>query len=183
MELAPFLDLPFAIFGHSFGARLAYELTLRLQQSSSPCPVHVFISGCRSPHQPHRQPWLHQLPPGAFEARVIADNEHLSRIANIDKFIYLMEPMLRAEIGMAERWGGQNRPALDVPLSILSGRDDDIATPAKMSDWHLYTRRDCTFATFPGDHFFLHSCEFSLLTHIAQTLSVHLERPVHDSQH
>lgn len=174
-ELTPFLDLPFAFFGHSFGARLAYELTRRLEETAGPLPLHVFLSGCRCPHQPHRQPLLHQLPSDQFQARVIADNEYLAKLVNIEELIELMEPMLRAEIRMAERWGGDDKPPLNVPLSAFSGRDDDIATPQKMTDWTSFTRKGFTSATFPGGHFFVHSCEESLLQRIADELSPYLQ--------
>ncbi len=46
------LDLPFSIFGHSFGAMVGFELAHRLRECFGVTPRHLFVSGCRGPHLP-----------------------------------------------------------------------------------------------------------------------------------
>ncbi|MGH3530086.1 MAG: thioesterase II family protein, partial [Pseudonocardiaceae bacterium] len=57
-ELAGYFTRPFAFFGHSMGALIAFELTRRLRPSGV-APVHLFASGCRAPHLPSRSPDWH----------------------------------------------------------------------------------------------------------------------------
>src|SRR5262245_42641441 len=50
-ELAPYLDKPFAFFGHSIGALLCFETTRDLRRSNRPLPSHLFISATEAPHR------------------------------------------------------------------------------------------------------------------------------------
>ena len=59
-SIEPFLDRPFAFFGHSLGALLAYELTCRLQRDGR-SPATVFLAGRRAPHLPKSGADLHSL--------------------------------------------------------------------------------------------------------------------------
>ncbi len=44
------LGKPYALFGYSMGALIAYELVRRLRARGGPLPVHVFVSARRTPH-------------------------------------------------------------------------------------------------------------------------------------
>lgn len=47
MEL---LDKPFALFGHSMGALVVYELARKLAQDNGVKPFVLIVSACRPPH-------------------------------------------------------------------------------------------------------------------------------------
>lgn len=51
--LLPYLDKPFAFYGHSLGALLSFELAHRLSHRNKP-PTHLFVSACTAPHLPRR---------------------------------------------------------------------------------------------------------------------------------
>src|SRR5262245_32711610 len=53
--LRPFFDVPFSLFGHSMGALLAFELTLRLRAAGERLPASLYPSGHRAPHMPLRR--------------------------------------------------------------------------------------------------------------------------------
>ena len=55
-QLLPLLDLPFAFFGHSMGALVAFELCRWLRSAVQLAPKHVWISAARAPHLPIPQP-------------------------------------------------------------------------------------------------------------------------------
>ena len=52
---------PFAFFGHSMGALVAFELSRELRRRGQNEPVHLVVSGFRAPQLPPRQPPLHRL--------------------------------------------------------------------------------------------------------------------------
>jgi medium-chain acyl-[acyl-carrier-protein] hydrolase len=64
--LAPYFDRPFAFFGHSMGALIAFELTRMLHREQDIQPLHLFASAHRAPHLPDREPPLYQLPDAEF---------------------------------------------------------------------------------------------------------------------
>ncbi|ETX04517.1 MAG: hypothetical protein ETSY2_28310 [Candidatus Entotheonella gemina] len=67
--LAPYLDRPFAFFGHSLGGLVSFELTHELLRRQRPSPVHLLISATRAPHVPSTIADMHHLPtPGIYRA-------------------------------------------------------------------------------------------------------------------
>src|SRR6187397_2335302 len=64
--IAPVLDRPFAIFGHSMGALIGFELARELRRRGRPGPRHLLMSGLRAPDRPSRLPPLAALPDAAF---------------------------------------------------------------------------------------------------------------------
>ncbi len=165
-QINPFLDKPYAFFGHSFGARLAFELTLRIQETKNRQPEHLYVSGCRCPHKPHGIPLLHNMSLDRFTWHVLEMNENMRVLENANSIVKILEPALRSEIKLSELWGGE-KSAVNVPLTAFCGMDDPLDTPAKMLEWGCYTRSDFAFHTLPGGHFFLHSHEAQLLELIA----------------
>lgn len=64
--LQPYLDRPFAFWGHSMGALISFELARHLSHENRPGPLHLFVSGYRAPQLPRLEPPIHQLPEEAF---------------------------------------------------------------------------------------------------------------------
>jgi surfactin synthase thioesterase subunit len=51
VALEPFLDRPYAFFGHCAAALPSYETILRLIEQGSPAPVRLFVSSQVAPHE------------------------------------------------------------------------------------------------------------------------------------
>src|ERR1700693_6436107 len=62
----PLLDLPFAVFGHSMGALIAFELCRALSKTRRKTPNHLFVSGMCAPHMVQPRKPTHLLPDGEF---------------------------------------------------------------------------------------------------------------------
>lgn len=43
------LDKPFALFGHSFGSLVMFELARKLTEAVGKTPLCLIVSGCRPP--------------------------------------------------------------------------------------------------------------------------------------
>ncbi|ABC33616.1 predicted thioesterase involved in non-ribosomal peptide biosynthesis [Hahella chejuensis KCTC 2396] len=168
--IVPYLNQPFAFFGHSFGGRVIFELTRRLQSYGGPLPEHVFISGCRCPHLSSHQPFIHQLPMEGLIERIRQMNGAPEAALQDQQLMALMEPMLRADFKLSECWSGDKSQTLRVPITALSGQDDPIDASARMQEWEDYTSGGFQLRTFPGDHFFIRSSEQEVTAFISQTL-------------
>ena len=72
-HLRPSLDRPYAFFGHSLGALVAFELARELRRYSLTGPVHLFVSALRAPSVPNLNPPLQALPDAAFIAELEPD--------------------------------------------------------------------------------------------------------------
>jgi medium-chain acyl-[acyl-carrier-protein] hydrolase len=168
--LVPYLDQPFAFFGHSLGASLAYELTRKLHDQKNLLPRQLIISGCRCPHLPRRKPPLYNLPKQEFFESLRQMNGIPLEVFENTEIMALVEPTLRADIKLAETWEGNREQPLNVPITAFSGLEDEIVPPADMKGWEHYTNKEFSFHTFPGDHFFVHSSEEMLLNTLTSQL-------------
>ena len=68
--MLPLVDKPFAFFGHSLGALVAFELAQELRRQSSLQPARLFVSADRAPQIPRRNRPIHALPEGEFLAEL-----------------------------------------------------------------------------------------------------------------
>src|SRR5262249_46498083 len=62
----PVLESPFALFGHSLGALVAFELTRALRRQGRPLPERLLVSGRRGPQVAETGPAIDALPDADF---------------------------------------------------------------------------------------------------------------------
>jgi medium-chain acyl-[acyl-carrier-protein] hydrolase len=166
------LHKPFALFGHSMGAILAFETACELRARGLPLPAHIFASGRTPPNHVPDEALLHQLPDHSFidelERRfggipdVVRDEPELMAI-------YL--PILRSDLEMLETHVYREEAPLDVPISAFTGEDDTRATPVLLEGWSDFTMAWKGVRSFPGGHFYLQDTDnplfAALITEIA----------------
>jgi medium-chain acyl-[acyl-carrier-protein] hydrolase len=155
-QLASFTDLAFAFFGHSMGALIAFELTRTLRDAWVTQPAHLFVSGRSAPHLPLRRAPLYDLPQAEFEAALARMQGTPREILENRELIDLMTPVLRADFALNDTYTCVRAPALDVPISVFGGSDDDEATRDELEAWRQHTRAFAGVRVFPGHHFYLH---------------------------
>ena len=166
--LLPLLDKPYIFFGHSFGARIAYELTKWLQENNRPLPKLLIISACRAPHIPTAEPYLYNLPKNQFIESIRRMNGTPKEFLENDKLFGMMEATLRSDMKLAELWQDSFATQLKVPINIFSGKNDFTDPFSKMQEWQKYTSEQFCSHEFLGDHFFLHSHEDLLVKTIGE---------------
>ncbi|HKN53475.1 MAG TPA: alpha/beta fold hydrolase [Amycolatopsis sp.] len=170
------LDRRYAVFGHSLGALLGYELIQVLQGKDEPA-VHFFPSGAGAPHIPTRNPAAGY---SAEELRAhIAELGGTPReLVENDELMELMYPVLRADFLLADTYRAPARAALDCPATAFCGTRDTEASAADVLAWRLHVRGPFSVRLLEGDHFFVQSARRDLLTLIASTLHPeHAETP------
>ena len=169
--LAPYLGEPHALFGHSVGGRLAYEIAQRMRPVLPPGICRgLFIGGCRSPDSPQARPYLHELPEPAFRAALRTMGGTPTEVLEDERLMSLMLPIMRADMRLAELWGNWHRTPLDVPLHVYYGHADPIDSEASVAGWRGFTTSGCELVGFDGAHFFLDSHRELLLAHMATRL-------------
>ncbi len=172
--IADELDRPFALFGHSMGAILGYELTLLLQkQFPERKPVHVFLSGHGAPHLPQHEPPIHQLPEQEFIEKIKSYNGTPPEVFENKELLSLMIPILRTDFKMCETYQRDKIEKIDIPLTAMGGVQDPGATRADLEAWKEYTTRSFNVRMFPGDHFYLLHQKIALLQAILRDINAH----------
>lgn len=154
--ITPTLDRPFAFFGHSMGALVAFETAHALRLSGGDEPLHVFVSGCAPPH---RHASLDRRRHDLDERRLIQLVKHLNAggdaILEDTAIIRRRLPLLRADLAVCETYRWDERGPLQCPLTVYGALDDPIVSVAELDEWRDYTAASFLKRVFPGGHFFL----------------------------
>jgi medium-chain acyl-[acyl-carrier-protein] hydrolase len=168
------LERPFALFGHSLGALVAFEFARSVRNAHGLSPVRLFVSARRAP--PRREPHspLYCLPDAALVDEVRRRwNGIPPEVLREPALMEFLLPTLRADLALGETYVYRTEPPLACPISCFGGRDDQTLTPADLAEWRDQTAADFRLQMFQGDHFFLKSAPEALLRALASDLSPH----------
>jgi surfactin synthase thioesterase subunit len=177
--LAPFLDVPFAFFGHSLGALVGFELA-RLLRRRGLGPQRLLVSACRAPQRPDPHPPLRGLADADFVREVRRRYDAIpEEIAANAEMLDLLLPTLRADFESFETYDYAALPPLACPISCFGGTGDHFATQAELQDWRAQTAGAFQLRLYDGGHFFAQQHEAALLADVAADLCA---RPAREGQ-
>ncbi|WP_010291653.1 thioesterase II family protein [Clostridium senegalense] len=169
-SILPYLDKPFLFFGHSLGARVAFEITHNLNSVYNKIPNCLIVSGSRAPHIPEPNP-IHFLPDNEFLNAI----GKLSGIPNIifenKELMNLFLPILRADYTIDETYVFKDKSPLPCPIIAFGGVYDTEASEDEIQDWSAYTSNLFSYSMIEGDHFFFKSHVEELLNKISKIIS------------
>ncbi|MEV7420659.1 alpha/beta fold hydrolase [Streptomyces sp. NPDC089919] len=151
-EAAPLLDLPFALFGHSMGAIVAYEAAPLL---AAP-PRHLFVSAAPPAHRLVEEPPVSHLPDDEFLAEVRRAYAGIpDSVFQDPRLMRLMLPAMRADFAAYEHYRWTGRPQLACPVTALGGSEDALVPADCLAGWGELTAAGCTVRVHEGGHFYL----------------------------
>lgn len=154
--LACYQDKPYALFGHSMGALLCYEISRSMQRRNLPLPVRLFLSAHRAPDLAACEPPFYDLDEAVLLARVQQFGGPALRLADNPELIQMVVPTLRADLKLCQTYLYQtNRFRLPLPMTLFAGDNDLLAPPDSVWRWSMQTSQDVSRHLITGDHFFL----------------------------
>lgn len=169
--LVPHLDRPFALFGHSMGALIAFELARRLSSEHGLPPLQLFVSGRRAPQCPRTRPYTYDLPEPEFLRELSRLNGTPREVLENEELVRLILPIVRADFALTETYGYTAGPPLDCPIAAFGGLDDADVSVEHLEAWREHTSASFSLRMLPGDHFFLDADPAPLLRSLSQDLS------------
>jgi medium-chain acyl-[acyl-carrier-protein] hydrolase len=169
-EIRPYLDVPFALFGHSMGALVSFELARRLRNEIRQGPVRLFVSGHRAPQLPDRRAPIHDLPEDRFIDALARLNGTPGEVLRNVELRQMMIPVLRADFAVCETYQYLDEEPLDCPIEAFGGLEDDEVRQDEIGAWSEQTLNSFSLRMFPGDHFFVHSSRMQIIEAVAQGL-------------
>jgi medium-chain acyl-[acyl-carrier-protein] hydrolase len=164
--LRPLLDVPFVLFGHSFGGMLAYEIARKLNRWESAQLKALIVSGCRCPlvRPASRAPY--DAPTNALWTWLAEIDGTPAAILESPQLRALIEPTLRADLKLADDWTGAAE-IVDLPIVSFGGANDRIVPRKDIEGWGNFTAQRYRHVEFAGGHFFIHSLEAEVVAEIS----------------
>lgn len=147
-------DRPYAIFGHSLGARLGFEVIRVLRRRGARLPTRLYVAAARPPDV---EDTIARVVEYDDEQCVSALIELIGAPAVLRDDPELRElylPILRSDLGWLHTAVYQPEAPLPVPLVALAGAADTQCGPAAMLGWARHTSACFRLHTMPGGHFF-----------------------------
>ncbi|WP_063040013.1 thioesterase II family protein [Nocardia pseudovaccinii] len=143
-----------AIYGHSMGALVAFELARALAAAGKPA-MHLFVSGRRAPQLFSSRTPIHHLAEDDFAAALTSMNAWGAAGRSVAFLRYAL-PLTRADLELSEEYHYQPLPRLGCPITAFYGTEDPVVDPAEIAAWHELTSGAFAIHGFSGDHYFHH---------------------------
>jgi surfactin synthase thioesterase subunit len=153
-EVAGWLDRPFALFGHSMGAIVAFEVARALEQRDGPRPAVLFVSARRAPST-HRDERVHLGGDGALLRDVTRLAGTPAELMADEDVRQMLLPALRGDYKAIETYRWAPGPPLRCPIRALVGDADPLTTEAEAAAWARHTTAGFDLRVLPGAHFYL----------------------------
>jgi surfactin synthase thioesterase subunit len=169
----PYTDRPYAIFGHSMGALLAYEVASQLESLGRDQICRLLVSGCRAPFIPRKKPAVSHLPDAELRDHIRAMQGTPEEILAHPEVMELLLPVLRSDFALCEQYRLPRVHLLRTPLTTLRGEQDEDTQGSDMHMWRLLTTGDFRSLKFPGGHFFLKESENDVIGVVCKELERH----------
>ncbi len=170
-EVRRLLDMPYALFGHSYGAVLAFELARALRRSGDALPVMMCPAASPAPQLPRQRPPLHTISNEGFVKAVMERYRGIpSEVLDDPELLALVAGPLRADLRAVETYTYSPEEPLACPIVAFGGTEDPVITQEDVAAWRHQTSGLFEIRMFPGDHFFVQREQGSVTSQLSDLL-------------
>ncbi|MFI6541254.1 thioesterase domain-containing protein [Nonomuraea sp. NPDC050547] len=161
---------PYAIFGHSMGGRLGFEVVRELRRRGEGLPLALYVSACRAPDTVEPLSELARADDEALFARLTELGGMPREILDDPEMRELLLPVFRADFAWLDTYVYEREAPLEVPITAFAGRDDPSIDPGLVDGWRRESTAGFELRTEPGGHFFVHERAPQILDAICHDL-------------
>jgi medium-chain acyl-[acyl-carrier-protein] hydrolase len=164
------LTLPYALFGHSMGGLIAFEVAAAIEATAEcPAPGHLFISARGVPAITAQPNWHHLRSDAHFLAG-LADQFGgvTSEVLAQPELVELLLPALRADVEAVERYVPVPGRRVRCPVTIFGGQSDQWPSVDALAAWQGWCEQPITVSVFDGGHFFINSAREAVTRQIVE---------------
>jgi medium-chain acyl-[acyl-carrier-protein] hydrolase len=169
--LLPYLESPYALFGHSMGAMVAFSVCQYLQRHGKALPEHVFLSACLPPQNQALQRSVMDLSDDELLDELREYGQTPEGVLDNAELMNVYLPLVRADFSVIESFRPNPEDALSCPLTVYGGTADSRVKGLRLGDWHAWTTGAFHVELFDGEHFFVYDQQGRFLSSFVQKLS------------
>lgn len=164
------LNNEYAIYGHSMGCLLAYELYYKIDNMNIRKPTHMFFSGYKAPSIKRKERDMHLLPDDEFIKKVIDLGGTPEKVANNKELLNLVIPILRSDFRILDNYSYKDgRDKIQCDISVFNGKQDNIILE-EILKWKEHGDKGFKVYNFDGNHFFINNNVKNITSIINATL-------------
>jgi medium-chain acyl-[acyl-carrier-protein] hydrolase len=168
----PFLNKPYAIFGYSMGALVAFELSQLLSSEYNLTPLDLFVAARHAPQIPNPKLPIYNLPEAEFIQELRSFDATPDAVLENRELMELFLPIIRADFAVLDTYRYTSDRTLNCPITVFGGLQDQKVSYADLTAWKTQTSNTFSLQMVDGNHFFIHSALEILLKTIAKKLTV-----------
>jgi medium-chain acyl-[acyl-carrier-protein] hydrolase len=162
-QIEPLLAMQFALFGHSMGALVAFELARAIRARGFVEPVALFVSAHRAPHLEGERAALSRLSDVDLRAELRRLGGTPPELLQSPAFMELLLPTIRADFEVCETYVYVERPPLECPIVAFGGSEDAQVGEDELQGWSEMTTGCFRLVMLRGGHFFINENREALL--------------------
>jgi len=165
------VDEDYAIYGHSMGSLLAYELYYKISELNITKPTHIFFSGREAPSIVTEEENTYTLPDYDFMKKIVELGGTTEELTNNRELLQIFLPIIRSDFKIIETYNYEEREnKIECDVSILNGKQDSIKSE-DLAAWKNHVSRGFKVYNFEGNHFFINSNVKNITSIINATLT------------
>jgi medium-chain acyl-[acyl-carrier-protein] hydrolase len=153
IALEPLLTVPFAFFGHSIGACIAFAAARLLRAADGTSAAHLFVSGRAAPGHAIESRPIRSLSDQELMAALVRYGGTPAVVMERKELMAALLPTLRADLTLVESCRPAAGDRLSCPITVFGGADDAI-DDAALRAWSEFTDESFRVRMFPGGHFY-----------------------------
>lgn len=147
---------PYAIYAHSMGTLIAYELCKAIKRKGLPDPEGMFISGRLTPEHQYGGPDLHRLSDEELIASLMKIDGTPLQLFNMPKLMEAFLPIIRSDYRITEIYNFKEpRHAIEGAMHCFFSDSDALVNLEDMQKWKKYANGPFHLHKFSGHHFFI----------------------------
>ena len=166
----------YALYGHSMGCVIVYELVYKILKLKCQPPLHVFFSGRYPPFMEKKEKKLHNLPDDEFISELKKFNGITQEVIENKELLEIILTICRNDYRILENYKSVSREKLNIDLSIMHGKYDESINISDLDEWQKATQKSCRIFQFSGGHFFIRDCMSEVVNIVNQNLLPYLSK-------
>jgi surfactin synthase thioesterase subunit len=145
----------YAIFGHSMGSRLAYELYYKICAENFIKPKHIFFSGNTAPSIIREKKELHKLSDDEFMKEIFDLGGTPKEVIENRELLQVVRPILRNDMKIYENYIYEEKnEKIGCDMLVFSGKEEGI-TLEELLGWKKHAAKGFKVHILEGNHFFI----------------------------